>query len=510
MGSVTFQARVLALILLILGLGSIFYQSWVQNVPLTEGTTDPVWVLDAHVKFQTRSNEPVKARLFIPPLDDEYTALNESFNSSSYGVSVNREENNRVVTWSSRRGKGKENLYYRLVLTPHDADPAGPLEKGAQFRDSPSLEEPEKTAAESLLKSIRKNSADIETFISETIKQVNETDDSNVKLLLGMDDGINSRAHVIELLLAAAHIPTEQVHTLHLEETDNQKPQLWLRTYNGKEWLYFNPEDGSQGLPDDHLVIWSGSQPLLDIDGGNEAQVSFSIQRNEMGTLQLAKTLSNQGKSTFADFSLYELPLPTQQLIRVVLMIPLGVLVVLLIRSLVGVETLGTFTPVLIALAFRETSVLWGSLLFAGITAVGLTLRSYLEHLKLQLLARLSVVVTFVVIMIALVSLLGHKMGMNIGLSVALFPMVILTMVIERVSIVWEERGGLQSMKVALTTLLTAILCNLLMGLTALTYFTFTFPGILLVYAAIMIWMGHYRGYRLLELIRFRAMTEKG
>ena len=179
-------------------------------------------------------------------------------------------------------------------------------------------------------------------------------------------------------------------------------------------------------------------------------------------------------------------------------------------RSLIGVETLGTFTPVLIALAFRETQVVWGVILFTFITTIGLSLRSYLEHLKLQLMARLSVVLTFVVIMIGLISLFSYKLGLEVGLSVALFPMVILTMVIERMSIVWEERGGPQSMKVAIGTLVVAILCHLLMVWSPLVYLVFTFPGILLVLAAFMVFMGHYRGYRLTELVRFRAMTEEG
>ncbi|WP_425048955.1 7TM domain-containing protein, partial [Pseudomonas aeruginosa] len=49
---------------------------------------------------------------------------------------------------------------------------------------------------------------------------------------------------------------------------------------------------------------------------------------------------------------------------------------------------------------------------------------------------------TFVVVMIAVISLFSHKLGFESGLSIALFPMVILTMTIERLSITWEERGG--------------------------------------------------------------------
>ena len=42
-----------------------------------------------------------------------------------------------------------------------------------------------------------------------------------------------------------------------------------------------------------------------------------------------------------------------------------------------------------------------------------------------------------------------------------------------------------------------------------LVYFVFTFPGVLLCMSAVMVLMGHYRGYRLTELMRFRAMVER-
>jgi hypothetical protein len=147
--------------------------------------------------------------------------------------------------------------------------------------------------------------------------------------------------------------------------------------------------------------------------------------------------------------------------------------------------------------------------LFTIITALGLSLRSYLEHLKLQMLPRLSVVLTFVVVLIAAISLFSHKLGLERGLSVALFPMVILTMTIERLSITWEERGGGHAMKVAIGTLFAASLAHIIMSVPELIYFVFTFPAVLLILVGFMLAMGRYRGYRLTELIRFKAFIKE-
>jgi hypothetical protein len=310
------------------------------------------------------------------------------------------------------------------------------------------------------------------------------------------------------LLLSIAHVPMERVHTVRLNADQPQTPELWLRSFNGDKWLYFNPGTGEQGLPADRLVWWTGDEPLINLEGGRNPQVTFTLNNSEMNAIRLAKLTDENTDADFLEYSLYGLPLQTQQTYQIMIMIPIGVLVILILRNLGGLQTLGTFTPVLIALAFRETQIGFGIILFTLITALGLSLRSYLEHLKLQMLPRLSVVLTFVVVLIAVISLLSHKLGLERGLSVSLFPMVILTMTIERLSITWEERGGGHAFKVAVGTLIAASLAFMLMNIQALTYFIFTFPAVLLIMVGFMLAMGRYRGYRLTELFRFKAFLK--
>ncbi len=507
MRSLTLHLKVLITLLVTVGVLVTAYQIFILGIPVTEDETDDLWNIDAKVEFQASPREPVKVQMFVPPLNQDYVSLNESFISNNYGVSVNRVDGNRKLTWSARRANGNQTLYYRLVLTKrYSGEPA--KAKGPIFRDSIAVEGAEKIAAEALLAPIRQHSADVQTFISETIKRVNNVNDDNVKLLLGGDASTANKAKVIDLLLSIAHVPMERVHTIRLVADAQQSPELWLRSFNGENWLYFNPESGEQGLPSDRVVWWTGDEPLVSIEGGKKPQVSFTLNNSEMNAIRLAKLTDENTDVDFLEYSLYGLPLQTQQTYQIMIMIPIGVLVILILRNLGGLQTLGTFTPVLIALAFRETQLGFGIVLFTIITALGLTLRSYLEHLKLQMLPRLSVVLTFVVMLIAAISLFSHKLGLERGLSVALFPMVILTMTIERLSITWEERGGSHAFKVAVGTLFAATLAHLLMTIPELTYFIFTFPAVLLIMVGFMLAMGRYRGYRLTELFRFKAFLK--
>ena len=508
MRSLTLHLKVLIAVLVTLGLAITAYQIFVLGIPMTEDETDDLWNIDAKVEFVASPKDPVKIQMFVPPLTRDYVSLNESFISNNYGVNVNRVDGNRKVTWSARRATGNQTLYYRLVLTKRYSSEK-PKIKGPTFRDSMTIDGPEKIAAEALLAPIRQHSADVETFVSETIKRVNNLGDDNVKLLLAGDPSTAHKASIVDLLLSIAHVPMEKVHTIRLVADQPQAPELWLRSFNGSQWLYFNPETGEQGLPADRLVWWTGDENLISVEGGKKALVTFTLNNSEMNAIRLAKLTDANTDADFLEYSLYSLPLQTQQTFMIMVMIPIGVLVILILRNLIGLQTLGTFTPVLIALAFRETQLGFGILLFTVITALGLSLRSYLEHLKLQMLPRLSVVLTFVVVLIAAISLFSHKLGLERGLSVALFPMVILTMTIERLSITWEERGASHAMKVAIGTLFAASLAHLIMTVPELVYFVFTFPAILLILVGFMLAMGRYRGYRLTELVRFKAFLKK-
>jgi len=508
MRSLTLHLKVLITVLVLLGVAVTAYQIFFLGIPVTEDETDDLWNIDAKVEFVASTKDPVKIQMFVPPLNRDYVGLNESFISNNYGVSVNRADGNRKVTWSARRANGNQTLYYRLVLTKRYSNEKTTV-KGPTFRDSLAIEGPEKIAAEALMAPIRQHSADVETFVSETIKRVNNLNDDNVKLLLAGDTSPMKKAQVIDLLLSIAHVPMEKVHTIRLVADTPQTPELWLRSFNGNDWLYFNPDTGEQGLPNDRLLWWTGDDNLITVDGGKKANVTFSMNNSEMNAIRLAKLTDENTDADFLEYSLYSLPLQTQQTFMIMVMIPIGVLVILVLRNLIGIQTLGTFTPVLIALAFRETQLGFGIVLFTVITALGLSLRSYLEHLKLQMLPRLSVVLTFVVVLIAAISLFSHKLGLERGLSVALFPMVILTMTIERLSITWEERGGGHAMKVAIGTLFAASLAHLLMMVPELVYFVFTFPAVLLILVGFMLAMGRYRGYRLTELMRFKAFVKK-
>jgi hypothetical protein len=106
-------------------------------------------------------------------------------------------------------------------------------------------------------------------------------------------------------------------------------------------------------------------------------------------------------------------------------------------------------------------------------------------------------------------TIFSHKLGFTHGLSIALFPMVILAMTIERMSLIWEENGPSEAIKQGVGSLFVASLGFLVMSNDQLNHMIFVFPELLLVVLAMTLLLGRYTGYRLTELWRFRESLSK-
>lgn len=488
-----------------LGFCLFFYRFLVLGVPLTPQETVNSWTVEANLKFNANPNTPIKASFIIPYMPPNYATLDEYFVSHNYGVTTNVVNNNRQTIWSIRRASGTQSLYYRAIYRQTQSDEIT-LKKPGAFTPL-EISESEKAAIDVLTNKARKTSADIETFAQETIKQLQQSN-GNSKLLIGKGTQEDIVAAAIKIL-NQANIHAIPAKLLHLKPETKANLVTWLMVYNEKQWLFINPETASSGLPKDYLVWQYDNMPTFTVTGGKKAQFSLSLSPTAVSALSVAKIRGTQTASNLIKFSLLQLPLDVQQTYKVLLTVPIGAFIILLLRNFIGLVTFGTFMPVLIALAFRETHVIWGITLFTMIVSMGLLVRFYLDQLRLLLVPRLGTILTVVILLMVMISIFTQKLGLQTGLSVALFPMVILTMVIERMCITWDERGPLDAIKSGVGSLIAAVICYTVMNNQQVEYLMFAFPELLLVVMGFLLWFGQYRGYRLSELFRFKALSKE-
>ena len=497
---------ILASILVATGVALFVYKWRALGFPLTAGQEKPAWTIETSVRFDAGPGS-IRVNLQIPALTPGFGKLDEFSVSRNYGFSVNYGGGGREAQWTVRRATGPQVLYYRIVAYE---DPDADLsDTTPPFPLPPVINEPLKTAIDVIVDDVREQSADVASFTSALLRQANDpSPEPSTELLLAGADTPGKFVETMTTVLAAARIPARMIRGIQLQDQTRRAELIpWLEVHDGVRWRYFEPRSGEENLPDKFLIWFRGNDPLARVDGGSNIVVNFAVQQSLLDSMAIAEQRAAARQSMLVEFSLFGLPIQTQAVYSVLLMIPIGALIMVLMRNVVGIDAFGTFMPVLIALSFRETRLLWGAILFTLLVALGLSIRFLLERLQLLLVPRLTSVLIVVVILMLIISIVAHKLGMETGLSVALFPMVIIAMTIERMSVVWEERGAVDAIRAGTGSLVIAVLAYVAMGMDWLEHIVFTFPEILLVILAAVLVIGRYTGYRLTELGRFKVLA---
>lgn len=490
-------------LLLVTGVALSVHRHVEYEVPWAPGEQRQVWEVEAQVNLRAH-DEPVRVDLALPSDQLGFRLLNEHTASAGYGLSFDDTNGARRARWAIRSARGPQQLYYTaqfLVAPTERGVNAPPPEVPAEIL----WQSPYDIAARTLIERAWQRSADAFSFARELEHDISgEGQGENARLLLTR----HPETTLIVRLLNQAGIAAREVNGLLLEDgRRRQTLTTWVEVFDGDASILMDPASGAEGKPENLLLWQRAAGPVLEVQGGTNSQVTFSMLRHSQPAS--AAVRSQAGDSTLLNFSIHSLPLEEQALFMTILLIPIGALVVVILRILIGIKTSGTFMPVLIALAFIQTSLATGLIGFLLVVAVGLVIRSYLSHLNLLLVARVSAVIITVIAIISVFSVLSWRFGLNAGLTITFFPMIILSWTIERMSILWEEEGPKEVLIQGGGSLLTAVIAYLAMTNPWVRHVTFNFLGVQFILMALILMIGNYTGYRLLELWRFKPLAER-
>jgi len=481
--------------LLLVGLGLMTFRHLTDHVPWLPGTVHSVWSLEARVKFEA-TGDPVKVSLAIPSTQPGFELLREYTASPGYGLNYIERRGGRRAEWAVREARDIQSLYYRVDMLSKPDEVA--LGIPPEWGELPNPPEPYASVAAELLRAAHQKSSDAASLARELIAQFN-TQKQQAQLLYQHA----ARSEWLVKLLLHSGTPARRVQTLILEDGRRRRAlQDYIQVFDGDRYYLFNPLTGTPPQHEQQLLWEYRGDALLDVAGGHDSRVSFSIIEQELP----AAGITAPPRENLLSFSLYSLPLDEQALFKGILLMPVGVLVVVLLRILVGLRTSGTFMPVLIAMAFIQTSLLTGLVGFILIVATGLYIRAYLSRLNLLLVSRISAVIIMVIGIISVFAIAAYQLGLSEGMKITFFPMIILAWTIERMSLLWEEEGASEVFKQGGGSLLVAVLAYLAMDNALIRHVTFNFLGFQLVLMSVVLLLGSYTGYRLLELRRFKPL----
>lgn len=495
--------------LILLGSGVAFYKCMTLGVPFWRGEQVHEWQVEARVSFLA-TGKPVKARLALPSAAVENKTGQQS-GSLGYHFRVEQAWDEYTAVWSSSQPNDGQLLFYR-VRFPETVRSGGEPKAGT-------MPDAEKTvmptgAVGSAIQTIVSRARDVTTdpddlFVSifEEMKAEEASQEFVVvRLHYEREHGPNSSIEMGIDLLAHAGVPARMAYGVRLDpEVAMQAPIPLVEYFDGANWMVRNPLEPNAMIDGREIFVWHrGGGPLLEVTGGENSKVTFTVSKD----LIPLSTLTDLQDSTFLISTIMGLPLSERAVFRYLVLIPLGAFVVVLLRNIVGIPTLGTFMPVLIALALLEIPPEQGILMFSVLIAAGLWFRFLLSRLNLLVVPRVAACVVIVTLLMMLMSVLSYKLGLKSGGQITLFPMIILAWTIERMSLIWEEEGKRSALTQVAGSLVVAVLAYLFMKIGQIQYWAFYFPELLLVLLAGILLIGRYTGYRLSELIRFKSFAD--
>ncbi len=480
------------------------------------------------VQIETRANgygSDLKITHFLPPTNELGQRVeNEVIDAGLSNYTIDASDRNRKITYRFAQAFGPLQTKFSFRVRPREIRYTIPdylsypvevpdylktylkATKAVQSKDpviertARRLELYENENAVSIVRTIF-------DYVHKEIKPANFSGETDAVLTCKLGEAsCNGKSRLMVALCRQMGIPARLVGGLILQQGSKRTTHQWLEVRLGEYWVPFCPLNGHFGVkPRNYLVAYRGDHAYF----RHTKNIRFDYSFTASG--RLVPKEQNMGSHKVLDivniwqvFKQAGIPL---NLLRFVLIIPVGALVTILFRNVIGLQTFGTFLPALIASAFLGTGLLWGSLIFGGIISAGAALNYVLSKLRLLHTPKLTIIMVFVVFALLFSSMFGIKTGHSHLAQTFFFPLAVLTITIERFFIIGQERGTAKSFVILGTTMLVVAFCYMVMSSLFLQMAVVILPETYLLVLACSLYLGRWTGLRISELFRFRHIV---
>jgi hypothetical protein len=318
-----------------------------------------------------------------------------------------------------------------------------------------------------------------------------------------------AQSRVLVALCRNRGIPARLVTGLILARRHEQTAHVWLEAFVDDYWMPICPFNHFCGkVPPTYLVFGFGDMAMA--RGHNLRDLDYAcLVEQQRSPRQASGDSPSALQRFFARTSLYALPPAEWRLTEFLLLLPVAALIICLYRNIIGLQSFGTFAPALIGLAFRTPESLPGILVFVSIVLIGWGMRRLLDRYHLLQVPRTAFLLSLVVIVLIVAILAANYQDLAATRYVSLFPIIILTGMIERFWTLETEDGTASSFKTLLGTMVIAASISLFLSIPAVVKHMVGFPETLGLVMACQLLIGRYTGYRLSELFRFRDFVQE-
>ncbi len=247
-------------------------------------------------------------------------------------------------------------------------------------------------------------------------------------------------------------------------------------------------------------IIERRAEDITDTTGDSRGRLSSFLLENPIGPLSWHNFLQHMIRDSV------EMGL-SANIIVLLLLFPLVASIIAASRHIIGLRGFGIYIPAVLSVAFVSTEIVTGIIIFVAVLFGATITRSIVKRFNLPYLPRTATILWGVSIFILLLLILSSKLTIFQLLTISIFPILIIIILTENFMNSQLFNSQKEALKIALETLLIAIVCSLIISQEQIQRFVLLRPELtLLGTAALNYLIGKYTGLRLLEFLRFSSI----
>ena len=479
----------------------------IENGGFTQLRVEYTYVVD--YLFDYQSNDRYQITTFLPVNDRRQEIFLKPAHSGQASI-IFLEEDNKRIQWSGNSDSSRITYSFEFTgrAVSYSIDPTLPYVPTVSTEFTETLkatqsiqsEHPKVAALANELSQGKESILAIVRSFYDYVYAIPSTSTSELTdAIMALDRNeasCNGKSRLLVALCRNSKIPARVVGGLILEETTKKTSHAWVEVYMENTWVPFDALNGYfAALPAHYLELYRGDHFLITHSKGMSFDYNYAITKERTHDYPVIAALNVWELIDEAD-------IPADML-RMVLLLPFGAFLVAIFKNVIGLKTYGVFLPVLISLSLLQTGIGAGLVLFTAIIGIVALVNFPLEKWGIQYNAKVSAMLIAVVITSLISVKFLHSTGWLSASAPLFFPIIILTIVSERVARKIEEDGLLDSMKLYGSTLIVTVLIYFVLASQTIQQFVMTFPEIIISIAGINLLLGKWIGLRVLEYYRF-------
>lgn len=196
----------------------------------------------------------------------------------------------------------------------------------------------------------------------------------------------------------------------------------------------------------------------------------------------------------------------SSNIIYIILIVPFLACIASIAKQVVGISAFGVYTPIIIAISFFILGLRLGVIAFICAVIIGYITKYILNKFELLYLPKVALNLAFISLSFLFVIWLALEYGTSVPLSIAIFPMLVMSTVSEKFMAAQNEEGVRSALLAVAGTLFIVITSYYFVTWTYINTILLAWPELVFVPIFITIALGKFTGLRLVEYVRFRTL----